>query len=83
MLNPIAQQHGTQFMIAIANGWGEKRKRSRLNQEHKIIIEVIRSLRSFPIPVIVQNVTDILKQSSQNNNKDKVFKFEKIKFCKN
>ena len=66
MLNPIAQQHSIQFITAIGNVWGEKRKKSKLNQEHKVIIELIRSLKSFPLPVIVQNITDILKQQTQN-----------------
>jgi hypothetical protein len=74
MLNPIAQTHSQQFMIAIGSVWGEKRKKSRVYQEHKIIIELIRSLKSFPISVIVQNITDILKQASQNS-KEKVRNF--------
>ena len=71
MLNPIAHHHSISFMTAIGNVWGEKRKKSKLNQEHKVIIELVRSLKSFSLPVIVQNITDILKQQNQNN-KDKV-----------
>jgi hypothetical protein len=62
MLNPVAKHHSMQFITAIGNVWGEKRKRSRLNQEHKIIIELVRSLKSFTLPVFVQNLTDILKK---------------------
>ena len=72
MLNPIAQCHSMSFMTAIGTVWGEKRKRSRLNQEHKVIIELVRSLKSFPVSTILQNITDILKQSSQSKNKEKV-----------
>jgi len=71
MLNPIAQHHSIQFITAIGNVWGEKRKKSKLNQEHKVIIELVRSLKSFPLSVIVQNITEILKQQN-NNSKDKV-----------
>ena len=72
MLNPIAQAHSLQFMMAIGTVWGERRKKSRIYQEHKIIIELVKSCKSFPISVIVQNITEVLKQSTQNNNKDKV-----------
>ena len=72
MLCPIAQQHSLAFMTAIGAVWGEKRKRSRLNQDHKVIIELVKSIKPFSIAIILQNVTDILKQSSQNSNKDKV-----------
>lgn len=72
MLNPIANHHGASLMIAIGNVWGEKRKKSRIFQDHKVIIELVRSLKSFPISTIVQNITEILKQSNQNSNKDKV-----------
>lgn len=71
MLNPIAQYHSVAFMTAIGNVWGEKRKRSKLNQEHKVIIELVRSLKSFSISTILQNVTDILKQTNQTKNKEK------------
>lgn len=70
MLNPIAQTHSLQFMTAIGTVWGERRKRSRVYHDHKIIIELVRSCKSFPISVIVQNITDILKQSAQSS-KDK------------
>ena len=79
MLNPIAQYHGTSFMIAIASVWGEKRRRSKLNQEHKVIIEIIKSLNICSIPVILQNIIEILKQSN-TNNKDKVINKYKIRF---
>ena len=72
MLNPIAQNHSIHFLTAVGSVWGEKRKKSRVTQEHRVIIELVRSLKSFPLPVIVQNITDILKQTNQNNNKDKV-----------
>ena len=85
MLNPIAQHHSIQFITAIGNVWGEKRKKSKLNQEHKVIIELVRSLKSFPLSVIVQNVTEVLKQQN-NNGKEKVnsfflfiFKFSNLK----
>ncbi len=72
MLNPIAQYHSLAFMQAIGSVWGEKKKRTRLNQEHKVIIELVRSLKSFSISSILLNITDILRQSSQSKNKDKV-----------
>ena len=72
MLNPIAQNHSIHFLTAVGSVWGEKRKKSRVTQEHRVVIELVRSLKSFPLPVIVQNITDILKQSNQNNSKDKV-----------
>jgi hypothetical protein len=71
MLNPIAQAHGLQFMQALGNVWGEKRKKSRVLQDHKIIIELVKSCKSFPISVILQHITEILKQTTQNN-KEKV-----------
>lgn len=71
MLSPVVQYNGTAFMIAIGSVWGEKRKRSKLNQEHKVIIEIMKSLKICSIPVILQNITEILKQSNINN-KDKV-----------
>ena len=71
MLSPVVQYNGTAFMIAIGSVWGEKRKRSKLNQEHKVIIEIMKSLKICYIPVILQNITEILKQSNINN-KDKV-----------
>ena len=77
MLNPIAQHHGTMLMIAIGNVWGEKKKKSRLNHEHRVMIELVRSLRSLTIPIIVQHVTDNLKQTNQTTNKDKVCLFKK------
>lgn len=80
LLNPIAQSHSTQFMIAIGTVWGEKRKKSRVYQDHKVIIELVRSLKSFPISVIIQNITEILKQSNLNSNKDKVRNFNINKF---
>lgn len=72
LLNPIAVHHSAQFMIAIGTVWGEKRKKSRVFLEHKVIIELIKSLKSFPISVILQNICDILKQPNHNNVKDKV-----------
>jgi ABC-type transport system involved in cytochrome bd biosynthesis fused ATPase/permease subunit len=71
MLSPIVQYHGASFMTAIGIVWGEKRKRSKLNQEHKVIIEIIKSLKICTIPVILTNIIDILKLASSNNNKDK------------
>jgi hypothetical protein len=71
MLDPIAQHHPVPFMTAIGNVWGEKRKRSKLNQEHKVIIELVCSLKSFPVPTILHNITDILKQTNQAKNKEK------------
>ncbi len=72
MLNPIAQYHSLAFMQAIGSVWGEKKKRTRLNQDHKVIIELVRSLKSFSITSILLNITDILRQSSMSKNKDKV-----------
>jgi hypothetical protein len=78
MLNPIAQSHGLQFMMALGNVWGERRKKSRVYQEHKIIIELVKSCKSFPISVIMQHITEVLKQSTQNN-KEKVSNKNKVK----
>lgn len=62
-------------MIAIAAVWGEKRRRSKLNHEHKVIIEIIKSLNVCSLPVILQNIIEILKQSN-STSKDKVnYKF--------
>ena len=72
MLSPIFQYHGTSFMAAIGLVWGEKRKRTKLNQEHKVIIEIIKSLKICSIPLILQNIIEIFKQSNSNTNKDKV-----------
>ena len=80
MLNPIAQHHSIQFITAIGSVWGEKRKKSRLNQEHRVIIELVRSLKSFPLPVIVQNITEILRQHGQNS-KDKVKQNKRDGIC--
>jgi len=71
MLSPIVQYHGASFMTAIGIVWGEKRKRSKLNQEHKVIIEIIKSLKICTIPVILTNIIDIIKLASSNSNKDK------------
>ena len=73
LLNPVAQFNRVQFMQAIGTVWGERRKKSRLLQEHRIIIELIRSLKSFSLSIIIQNIIEILKQSSSStNNKEKV-----------
>ncbi|CAF0777344.1 unnamed protein product [Brachionus calyciflorus] len=71
LLNPIAQYHSVQFMNAIGTVWGERRKKSKVYQEHRVIIELIRSLKAFSLPVIIQNISDILKQTNSNSNKDK------------
>ena len=72
MLSPIALTHSASFTSALGTVWGEKKRRSRLNQEHRVIIELVRSLKSFSITSIVQNITDILKQSTHTGNKEKV-----------
>lgn len=72
MLNQIAQWNGGHFMVAIGSVWGEKRKKSRLFLEHRVIIELVKSLKSFPISTILHTIAEILKQPNQGNSKDKV-----------
>lgn len=78
MLNQVAQWNASQFMIAVGAVWGEKRRKSRLFLEHRIIIELVRSLRALPISTILQTIADIIKQPSTSaststaNTKDKV-----------
>lgn len=50
---------------------GREKKKSRVYQEHNVLIELVKSLKAFPISVIIQNITEILKQSSLNNSKEK------------
>ena len=70
MLSPIAANHGVSFTIAIGTVWGEKKKKSKVNKgqfdvEHKVLIEVIKSLKSsFSISFILQNITEIVRNSN-------------------
>jgi hypothetical protein len=70
MLSPIAANHGVSFTIAIGTVWGEKKKKSKLNKgqfelDHKVLIEVIKSLKSsFSISFILQNITEIIRNSN-------------------
>ena len=65
MLNQVAQWNAAHFMMALGSVWGEKRRKtSRLFLEHRVIIELVKSLRALPITTILQTIADIIKQAS-------------------
>ena len=76
MLNQIAQWNAVHLITAVGTVWGEKRRKSRLFLEHRVIIELVRSLRALPISTILQTIAEILKQNGNpnitSNIKDKV-----------
>lgn len=71
LLTPIAVHHPRAFIFGVAQAWGEVKKHTKLKIERKILLEMLKSIKSnFTIQIIIQNVSEVIR-SSTNQMKEK------------
>ncbi|XP_059082535.1 protein dopey-1-like isoform X2 [Tigriopus californicus] len=74
MISPLAQNHPVPFMSAVGTAWQERKSHGSpgmvkhplpvCNDDQKVLVELIGSIRALPVATVIQTVRQVLKHPS-------------------